>query len=173
MLIPRMLFHWRLRGGTIPREEFVHRFKHSAGQWLELIHICVVNEEESVTVATPFENKDRMQQSDEPSGPINWFIWENCRQPAECWKAPRRCGPGLPNHDLGHVPDVEFQLDQTQCQDAKTWSGGRTIWNDDGNTAPCWTVPEIHSHSTFVCELLARGAVNSIRHRHGVDKSWM
>ena len=187
MLIPRMLLHRRPRGGTIPREKLVQRFEQfSAGQWLELIRICVVNEEESVKVARCRSRRQgqdaavrRAERADQlvhlgelssarrvlESAELAPGTPETLRQLRARPSQPR---DPLPDDILGHVPDVEFQLDadrfKRNVRSAKRGAAGGPSGMTMEHLRTLLDSPRDTQSLYVVCELLARGAVpNSIR----------
>ena len=130
LLIPRMLLHRKPRGGTIPREKVVQRFERfSSHKWLDLIRICVLNEEEAFKIArrrSRRHGQDGSVRRAERAGQLAHLgELSSARQVLESGElAPgtpetlrllraRPAGPRdpLPADILGHAPNAEFQLD--------------------------------------------------------------
>ena len=122
-----MLLHRQPRGGTIPNEKLVQRFvKFSSGQWIELIRNCVVNEEEALTIARRRSRRQGqdgvVRHAERADQLVQLGELSSARQVLES----AELAPGtpetlrllhatprdpLPEDILGHVPDVDFQLD--------------------------------------------------------------
>ena len=128
LLIPRMLLHRKPCGGTIPRE-MLSSVSGVLGQWLELIRICALNEEEALKIARRRSRRhgqdESVRRGERADQLVHLGELSSARQVLESGDlAPgtpetlRCCGPDQLDHVihcpadiLGHAPDVEFQLD--------------------------------------------------------------
>ena len=158
-------------------------FREVLGQWLELIRICVLNEEEVLKIARRRSRRhgqdESVRRAERADQLVHLGELSSARQVLESGElAPgtpetlrllraRPAGPRdpLPAGILGHAPNVEFQLDadsatydrpigSSGCPSGMTMEHFRVLLDSSRNIQSLFVVSE----------LLAKGAVpNSIR----------